>query len=96
MPDPVFPGENCPSCGRKVPTDKPPTQRQQRFAVTVPVGEEGVLDELLIQWTERVQARWPEEVGELGSTGWRYRALHFGLVTLATGPDSILPSEVGG
>lgn len=98
----VLPGQECPACHRKVPKvhDKPPTKRQTRFSVAEPVGEEGLLDEMLVQWQEAVQARWPEEVGELGAAGWRYRALHFGLYALTTASpevlDQMLPSEVGG
>lgn len=97
----VVPGAECPACHRKVPVvhDKPPTARQTRLSVAVPVGEEGVLDELLVQWTERVQEVWPEDLGELGDKGWRYRALHYALYALATCPPEVLaqllPAEEG-
>lgn len=95
----VAPGTECPTCGRKVPHvhDEPPTKRQERFTVLVPPGEEGVLEELLVLWMEKVKANWPEDPGfELGEKGWRYRALHFGMTQIVQNADRLVPSEVGG
>lgn len=98
----VPPGEECPTCNRKMPHvhNKEPGPKQARFTVLEPPGEGGTLDELLVQLVERYQEVWPEDLGRLGDKGWRYRALHFGLYTLVTAPASVaqklLPSEEGG
>lgn len=64
-----------------------------------PVGEEGELEDLLTQLVERYQQIWPDELSEVGSRHWRYKALHFGLYSLLTAPEDVisrlLPSETG-
>ena len=73
------PGDECPECHRKIPHvhDKEPGPKQNRFTVLEPPGEGGTLDDLLVQLVERYQQVWPEDVGQLGEKGWRYRSLLF-------------------
>lgn len=94
----VTPGDVCPTCDRKVPHthDKPPGPKRTRFSVAVPPGEEGILDELLVQLVEKMKGRWPDGgTMELGDQGWRYRAVHYA-ITMVVMDDRLLPSEVGG
>lgn len=64
-----------------------------------PHGEEGELDDLLEQMVEKYKSVWPDELSEVGSRHWRYKALHFALYSLVTAsPDvasRLLPSEYG-
>lgn len=98
----ISPGCECPTCGRKVPEvhDKPPGQKQTRFTVAEPIGESGLLDELLIQLVEIYKPHWPDDLGDIGDRGWRYRALSYGLHSLVNAPPDVmarlLPSETGG
>ena len=87
--------EKCEACGRPKPTlhNKPPEKRQTRFSVAEPIGEGGLLDELLEQIVEKYQPLWADELGDIGSKAWRYRALHFALYMVATEP-ALVPSEV--
>lgn len=97
----LVPGEECPTCNRKVPHvhQKEPGPKQARFTVLEPGPEAGTLDDLLCQLVEKFQDVWPEDLGRLGDKGWRYRALHFGLYALVTAPHDVavrlIPSEEG-
>lgn len=97
----ISPGCECPTCGRKVPEvhDKPPGQKQTRFTIAEPIGESGVLDEMLIDLVELYKPHWPDDF-DIGDRGWRYRACHLAFYTLLSMPPDmqarIVPSETGG
>lgn len=102
----LTPGDECPACERKLPlpkSDEPTGAAGTRFCVTVPPGEEGVLDLLLIAVVEKYQAAWPEDAAEMragiglalvGGRRWKYRALHFALSALLQVPG-LAPVEEG-
>ena len=96
--------ERCPTCNRPLKTHEGPTgQPRKRLSIAIPPGEEGVLDDLLIQFVERFKPRWAgadEPMPEIGERHWKYIALHHGLYTLVTASEEVaaqlLPSEIGG
>jgi hypothetical protein len=70
--------------------------------VSIPPGEEGVLEDLLIQFVERFKPRWAgqgQDIPEIGQRHWKYIALSHGLYALVTAPEDVaarlLPSEIG-
>ena len=73
--------------------------KRSKVVIYEPHGEEGVLDDLLEQLVETYQEVWPDELSEVGSRHWRYKALHFALYSLTTAPPDVisrlLPSEKG-
>lgn len=99
------PGHECPACHRKVPkqaSDEAAGRTRDRISVSVPVGEEGVLDDLMIQLVEKYAEEWPEDAAAaregvglvlVGERAWKYRALHFAVYAALT--LDIKPSEVG-
>jgi hypothetical protein len=102
----LTPGEDCPACHRKIPKERSDEQtgpRRERFSVSVPPGEEGVLDELLIALVEKHQEAWPADARSMrqglglelvGAQGWKYRGLHFALYAALTVPE-LAPVEEG-
>lgn len=91
----------CSGCNRPVHTVVQGPSRPKRSKVVVyePAGEEGELEGLLDQLVERYQRVWPDELSEVGSRHWRYKALHFALYSLLTAPEEVvsrlLPTETG-
>lgn len=91
----------CTGCNRPVHTVAQGSARPKRSKLVIyePTGEEGELDGLLDQLVEKYMRVWPDELSEVGSRFWRYKALHFALYSLVTAPDEIatrlLPSETG-
>jgi len=78
-----------------VPHEGPTGAKRDRISVVVPLGEEGVLDDLMIQVVERFQEQWPEDVraaregvglAPVGERAWKYRVLHFSLYAVLTVP----------
>lgn len=93
--------EKCPACGRKLPHEHegPVPPRRERITISVPKGEEGVVDELLIQLVERYKDAWGDMPG-VGERHWKYVAIHHALYSLVTASNQalelLLPSEEGG
>ena len=96
--------EQCPSCGQtiKEPHEGPTRKPRKKFVVSIPEGEEGVIDDLMIQFVERFQPKWEgeHEMLPVGARHWKYMALHHLLYAAVTAPDEVadrlLPSEIGG
>lgn len=100
--------ERCPTCNRPIPAEKethegPTGPPRKRMNIAIPPGEEGVLEDLLIQFVERFKPRWAgqeDDMPEIGQRHWKYIALHHGLYSLVTAPDEVadllLPAEIGG
>jgi len=101
----------CPSCGQKIKetatTDESTRPKRAKLVISVPLGEEGVLDDLLIQFVERFKPMWDaplegsgSELPQVGDRHWKYMALHHGLYALLTADEDtaarLLPSEIGG
>lgn len=85
--------EVCPSCNRPLPKERSDSpSRRKRFSVAVPEGEEGVLDELLIEIVERYESAVPE-FKEIGTPGWKYPPLAWALYHVVT--LDLKPSEEG-
>lgn len=92
------PGEECPSCERKVPTLKKDDQhgpRREVVQLSVPRGEEGVLENLLIALVDKHQEQWPRDYAEMragvglelvGGRSWKYYAVHFSVYAALTVP----------
>lgn len=91
-----MPREKCDSCGRPLPneeSDAPTGPKKQRVNLVVPIGEEGVLEDLLEQLVEKYQSVWPDDLGPVGAAGWKYRAVSFAAYAALTA--NLEPSEVG-
>jgi hypothetical protein len=95
--------ERCPACNQKIKHEHegetgPP---RQRLTVSIPPGEEGVLEDLLIQFVERFKPRWEggDPMPGVGERHWKYISLHHALYALVTASDDVadrlLPSEIG-
>lgn len=97
--------EVCETCHRPIPvakSDDPTGPARERISITVPRGEEGVLDEMLILLVERYADAFPEDAREaregaglalVGSRAWRYRAIHFAV--FAALDVGLVPTEEG-
>lgn len=102
----VAAGEECPACHRRVPqkaADDSTGPTRDRITITVPSGEEGVLDELMIKLVEKYADAWPEDARAardgvglrlVGEKSWRYRALHFAVYACLMVPG-LEPTEEG-
>lgn len=97
--------EKCPTCKRPLPKERSdaPVKRRVRITLTPPPGEEGVLEDLLIQLVEKYEEAFPEDaaamhegvgIGGIGSPFWMWRAIHFSAYSALT--QDIMPKEVGG
>lgn len=86
----------CEGCNRPVPEVKStePVARRTRITITEPAGEEGVLEDLLIQLVEKYRAVWPDELAPVGADHWKYRAVHFAAYAALTA--DLVPRETGG
>lgn len=102
----VAPGEECPGCGRTVPKEKSDAAagpRGERWSITVPPGEEGILEEMLVDLVEKYEEAWPlqaramrDSVGleVVGGRRWKYYALHFAVYACLNVPG-LAPVEEG-
>lgn len=96
-------GDVCPTCKRPVKPEHegPAGPPRKRFSVSVPPGEDGVLDDLMIQFVERFQPAWAAgvEMPPIGARHWKYIALHHLLYSVVTASPEVaaglLPAEVG-
>lgn len=103
----LVPGGECPACHRQVPKvakDAAHGRTRDRLTVTVPTGEEGVLDEMLLLLVEKYAPAWPEDaraaregvgLALVGERSWKYRALHFAVYAALNVPG-LEPVEEGG
>lgn len=101
----LIPGEECPACTRLVPKEKIDSASgpvRDRISVAVPKGEEGVLDDLMIQVVEKYREAWPEDARSardgvglvlVGEKSWKFRVLHYALYAALT--LDITPNEEG-
>jgi hypothetical protein len=86
----------CVNCHRPVPKvqpDAPTGPKRERLALTVPPGEEGVLEEMLIGLVDRYKEHWPDELGPVGADFWRYKAVCFAAYMVLT--HNLVPAEEG-
>lgn len=100
------PGEECPSCERKMPALKSDDQhgpRREIVALHVPKGEEGVLENLLIALVDKHKEEWPRDYASMrngvglelvGGRSWKYYAVHFSVYAALTVPG-LAPVEEG-
>jgi len=96
--------ERCPTCNQKIKHEHEGETgpARKRLTVSIPPGEEGVLEDLLIQFVERFKPRWEgdEPMPGVGERHWKYIGLHHALYSLVTAPEDVasrlLPSEIGG
>jgi len=97
--------EKCPTCKRPLPKERSdaPIKRRSRLTLTPPPGEEGILEDLLIQLVEKYEEAWPEDAAamregiglvDVGQPFWMYRAMHFAAYAALT--QDIVPVEAGG
>jgi hypothetical protein len=87
----------CINCKRPLPKEKPDGPvgpKRERMVLSVPPGEEGVLEDLLIQLVDKYKAVWPDQLGEVGDDFWRYKAVHFAAYSALT--TDLVPAEEGG
>jgi hypothetical protein len=94
--------ERCPTCDRPLKThDGPSGPPRKRFTVSIPPGEEGVLEDLLVQFVERFKPLWEmdDPMPGVGDRHWKYVALHYGLYCLVTADGDtaqrLMPAEIG-
>jgi hypothetical protein len=87
----------------KAKKDDATGRTRDRITVTVPTGEEGTLDEMLIQLVDKYADAWPEDAKSMregvglalvGERSWKYRALHFAVYAALTVPG-LEPVETG-
>lgn len=100
----VEPGEECPSCHRKVPVKKPDDKtgpRRSVIHVNEPKGQEGTLEDLMIQVVDKYKEQWPREYADMragigldvvGALNWRFHVLHFALYAVLMVPG-LEPTE---
>jgi hypothetical protein len=97
--------ERCPTCNQKIKHEHegPTGPKRSRFTVAEPPGEEGVLEDLLIQFVERLKPTWDGDgygAISVGDRTWKYRGSHAGFYAMATAPqdsfDRLFAMETGG
>lgn len=86
--------ERCPTCNQKIKHEHegPSRAPRQKFTISIPPGEEGVLDDLFIQFVERLQPVWDGDghgAISVGSRTWKYRGANAGLYALVTAPQDV-------
>lgn len=99
-------GEECPGCERKIPALKKDDQhgpRREVVQLSVPKGEEGVLENLLIALVDKHKEAWPRDFAAMrnglglelvGGRSWKYYAVHFAVYAALTVPG-LAPVEEG-
>jgi len=90
--------EKCESCGRVLPKAKPeddPGPKRKIFSVSVPRGEEGILEELCEQVVEKYKAGAGEHLLPVGEKMWKYYAVHYALYQAAVAPGPLVSEEGG-
>lgn len=99
------PGEICDGCGRRVPKKRADAKTgppRGRVTISVPAGEEGVLDELMIEVAEKFAEAWPEDAASarehgvyvlpVGERAWQFRVVAFALIAVLQVPG-LEPTE---
>ncbi len=96
--DELEPGDDCPTCGRRIPSEKkdaPTGKKRSRITITEPPGMEGELELLLIGLVDKDKDQWPREFAAMrdgiglevvGASNWRFYALHFAAYAALTVP----------
>lgn len=94
--------ERCPTCDRPISTHEGPSgPPRKRLTISIPPGEEGVLEDLMIQFVEKFRPAWEmdEPMPNVGERHWKYISLHYALYSLVTAPPELsaqlMPSEIG-
>jgi hypothetical protein len=102
----LVPGQLCPTCQRTIPkvqSDDNPGRKRQVVSVSVPHGEEGALEELMIQVVDKYKEAWPREYAAMrqqvglvnvGQRSWKYFVLHFALFAVLN-VEGLEPVEEG-
>ena len=98
------PGVECPGCHRTVPkesSDAATGPRGERMSISIPPGEEGILDSLMIAVVEKYQDAWPLDhramrnglgLEVVGGRRWRYYVTHYCLYAVLNTPG-LEPTE---
>ncbi len=86
---PPQPGDECERCHRPVPKVRSDAQagpRRETISISVPKGEEGVLEGLWIDVIDKYREQWPREYAAMradvglelvGGRSWKYHTAHF-------------------
>jgi hypothetical protein len=102
----LTPGEQCPACDRKIPQEKSDDAtrpKRSRITITVPLGMEGVLEDLWIQVVEKYGEQWPANLNaarqgiglaQVGERSWQWDVAHFCGAAVLMVPG-LAPSEEG-
>lgn len=105
IPDPS-PGEECFGCHRTVPkirADDATGSRREVVSLSIPKGQEGVLEQMLIDIIDKYQEQWPREYAAMrqevglevvGGRSWKYHAVHFAVYAALMVPG-LEPVEEG-
>lgn len=98
------PGEECIVCHRPIPkvkSDDQPGPRRETINLTVPRGEEGVLESMWIDIVDRNREAWPRDYAAMrdsvglevvGGRSWKYYVAHFCAYAVLTVPG-LEPTE---
>lgn len=104
--EPPHPGEECFGCHRTVPklkSDDNVGSRREVLSLSIPKGEEGVLESMLIALVDKHREAWPRDHAEMrqglglevvGGRSWKYYCIHWAVYAALT--LDIVPSEEGG
>ena len=100
------PGEECFGCHRKVPqlaSDENTGPRREVMSLSIPKGEEGVLESMLVALVDKYQEQWPRDYAEMragiglevvGGRSWKYYAIVFSVYACLT-VSGLEPKEEG-
>lgn len=106
MLEPPNPGEECFGCHRTVPklkSDDNVGSRREVLSLSIPKGEEGVLESMLIALVDKHREQWPRDHAEMrqglglevvGGRSWKYYAVSFAVYAALTVPG-LEPVEEG-
>lgn len=96
--EPPHPGEDCFGCHRPVPkirSDENVGSRREVLSLSIPKGEEGVLEAMLIALVDKYQEQWPRDYASMragiglevvGGRSWKYFAVAFAVYAALTVP----------
>jgi hypothetical protein len=100
------PGETCAVCERPFPkqkSDDATGPRREVLSISIPKGEEGELEQMLIQLVDKYQEQWPRDYAAMrqsvglevvGGRSWKYYAVHFSVYACLNVPG-LAPTEEG-
>lgn len=104
--EPPESGQECYGCHRTVPTarsDDKPGPAREVLSLHVPKGEEGILENMLIDLVDKYREQWPRDYAAMrqglglevvGGRSWKYYAVHFSVYAALTVPG-LAPTEEG-